>query len=480
MLRRMSVLVLLAVLRAVAAHAAEWVPNWPQFRGPGSAGVAEGQKPPVEFGPTKNVLWKVSVPPGHSSPVIWGDRIFLTAGEGGKLQTLCFSRSDGKLLWRAGVSVDRIEPMHRDNSPASATPCTDGQRVYAYFGSFGLVAYDMEGGEVWRKPLPAGYVLHGSGTSPILAEGRLILNRDQSRGGSFLLAVEPATGREMWRSPRPQYLSSHSTPVYWARDGAREIVVAGSLRIVGYDVETGAERWSCGGMELVSICPTPAIGEGMLYAMSQSLGGGARFGPAALGMMMKAMDVDRDGKVALADFPAGETRDFFTMFDADADGSLSMEEAGTAARLMGQSDHGLVALRSPGTGDVTASHIAWRYSKTVSNVASGLYYRGDVYFVRNGGFLTCLDGKTGKVVYDSQRVGAPGDYYASPVAADGRIYLCSRQGTVTAVASGEKPEVLARNELGDSINATPAIVESRIYVRTAQWLWAFGEPAGSN
>ena len=166
--------------------------TWPQFRGPNCAGVSESDQPPVQFGPGTNQLWKIALPPGLSSPCIWEDRIFLTGFADQKLETLCVRRSDGKILWRQFVSIEKVEEVNPDSSPASGTPATDGQRVYVYFGSFGLLAYDFEGREQWRKPLPLVVSLNGSGTSPVVIDGLVIVNRDQEEGKSSLLAVEAA------------------------------------------------------------------------------------------------------------------------------------------------------------------------------------------------------------------------------------------------------------------------------------------------
>ena len=157
---------ILGVLAAAAPLPAESTSNWPQFRGGGGLGVAAEGKAPVEFGPKKNVIWSVELPPGHSSPCIWGDKIFLTALDKTHLETLCLDRKDGRVLWRAAAPAEKIEPTHRIASPASPTPATDGERVYVYFGSFGLLAYDFVGKEVWRKPLPPPVVEFGASSSP--------------------------------------------------------------------------------------------------------------------------------------------------------------------------------------------------------------------------------------------------------------------------------------------------------------------------
>ncbi len=213
---------LLPLLAACCAGAAA-TPNWPQFHGPNSSGVAESDKPPVEFGPETNLLWKIEVPAGLSSPCVWGDRIFLTAAEGEKLVTLAVNRRDGK--------------------------------------------------ELWRKTLPGLYARNGSGTSPALLGGKLVLNCDVEEDKSFIAAFEPATGKELWRTARADFHSGYTTPIRWQREGRDDVVVVGSLRVVGYNLGDGRERWTVGGTEAVSVAPTPVIGDGKLYVMSRSFSG---------------------------------------------------------------------------------------------------------------------------------------------------------------------------------------------------------------
>ena len=204
------------------------VPSWPQFRGPNCAGVADAEKPPIEFGPETNLVWKVALPKGVSSPCIWGDRIFLTALEDNKLVTLGIDRKNGKVLWRQIAPAEKIEATHPEGSPASATPATDGKGVYVYFGSYGLLGYDLHGRELWRKPLTLGTVINGSGTSPAVIKDRLILTCDQQDDKSFLIAIDPRNGKTIWETPRPGFFSGYTTPVLWGDD----IVIAGSFRVV--------------------------------------------------------------------------------------------------------------------------------------------------------------------------------------------------------------------------------------------------------
>ncbi|MGA2497794.1 MAG: PQQ-binding-like beta-propeller repeat protein, partial [Tepidisphaeraceae bacterium] len=332
----------LTVLLPIIAAAAEPVARWPQFRGPGGLGIAEGQKPPEQFGPTTNILWKTLLPGGHSAPCIWDGRIFLTAYAGGKLETLCISRADGSVLWRVPMPVQKLEPINGTNTLATATPTTDGQRVYVYFGSFGAAAYDLDGKELWRRQLPVGNVRHGSGTSPILAGGRLIINGDQERWASVLIALDPASGEIAWQTPRPQFLSSHTTPIQWSHDGVDEVVVAGSVLLAGYDLKDGTERWRCSGLEAVSICPSPVIGDGAIYAMSYSIGEEAI---PTWEKLLAEQDTNKDGKISRKEANV-LIQGVFSIIDTNNDGFITADEYAPIYEFLKQGRPGLFAVRA--------------------------------------------------------------------------------------------------------------------------------------
>ncbi|MBA3701110.1 MAG: PQQ-binding-like beta-propeller repeat protein [Planctomycetes bacterium] len=466
---RTLVLLLVTLLSTTAGESV-----WPQFRGPGGLGIGNG-KPPVEFGPGKHERWHVALPPGHSSPCIWGQRLFLTALDQGKLITLCIDRNDGRELWRAAVPTERIEPTHRIASPASPTPCTDGERVYVYFGSYGLIAYDVTGKEVWKKPLPPPVVEFGTGTSPMLAGGLVVLVCDQDVG-SYLLAVDAATGAERWRHDRAEFRRSFSSPFLWSHDGIEELVVAGSLSVRGYDLADGRERWRSAGLARVSNA-TPTAGDGQLIVSSWNVGGddGARVTVPPVDEFLTANDRDLDGTLGKAEFPAGPLRDRYSQIDVDKDNKVTRAELEITRTMFAQAENRLFALRPGGSGDITASHVAWKTNKHLPYISSPLWYQGRVYAMQNGGLLSCYDAASGTVQYVAERVGAQGDYYSSAVAADGRIYIASQKGTVVVLAAGNELKVLARNQMEGQVFATPAIVDGIIYVRTEQGLWAFGE-----
>jgi len=448
--------------------------NWPQFRGPGGLGIGTG-KPPVEFGADKKLIWKVAIPHGHSSPCIWGDKIALTALDDGKLITFCLNRADGRELWRAAAPAEKIEPTHRIGSPASPTPCTDGERVYVSFGSFGVLAYDWNGKEVWKAPLPAPIVEFGTGASPILADGRVIIVCDQDVG-AYLLALDARTGAEAWRTERPEFRRSFSTPLLWRHDGIEEIVVTGSLWVRGYDVKDGRERWSSHGMARVSNA-TPVAGDGMLFVSSWNVGGDedGRVAMEPFEEFATANDRNKDGVLVPDEFPSGPIKDRFSQIDADKNGHVTPGEYTHMRGMFDSAENRLFAIKPNGRGDITDTHVLWQVKKHLPYVSSPLLYQGRVFTMKNGGLASSYDARSGSVLYQAERVDAPGDYYSSAVAADGRIYIASQRGTVVVLDASGPFRVLARNPIGEPVFATPAIVDGRIYVRTDRSLFAFGE-----
>jgi outer membrane protein assembly factor BamB len=447
--------------------------RWPQFRGPNSSGVSNTDKPPVHFGPGTNEIFKISVPPGLSSPCIWEDRIFLTAVEDGKLLTICYSAKDGKRLWSKAAPFEKMEATHPDGSPAASTPATDGERVYSYFGSAGVFAYSLDGKLVWEHRLPTAQHVgdFGTGTSPIVHDGLVLVNRDMLKN-SHLLALRAADGEVAWRAERPEFGSGWSTPVIREVDGGKEVLLAGSQQLKAYDLKTGAEKWKFQGLPNAA-CPTPIAAEGLVFfgawsPTSQDVQLG-RFAAIA-----EKNDRNADGFITKDEATSGALPFLFKVFDKNEDGKLEKEEWDKTLDEMNRAVNQAVAFR-PGKGEVTEDQVAWKYTRGLPYVPSSLLYQGKFYMARDGGMVTCLDAKTGKPYYEQERLAAPGSYYPSPVAAAGRIYLCSNDGKFTVISAGEKPEILGRAELGERCATTAAIANDKLFIRSANHLWCFGE-----
>jgi outer membrane protein assembly factor BamB len=474
---------------------------WNQFRGPNGRGLADTGRIPVHFSPETNVLWKTAVPAGHSSPIIWNDHLFLTASEAAsprELMTLAIGRADGRLLWRKVVQAETGGSFHPLNNPAASTPAADAQHVYVYFGTYGLVCYDHAGNEVWQRKLATPPSKYGMATSPILFQNTVILVLDGDNGSSRLLAVQRDTGATVWEQPRPLFKAGWSTPMIFHHGGVDELVVLGSRRLTAYDPTTGGERWWAGGFpdETVGV---PVAGDGLLFAGGAALGGrGDDLLDAAATWKTTVAEFDRnhDNQIQRDEMTEGfafiqrpelpkdnpgyglPVKDMDTLlkiFDHDKNGVISEQEwMETMAGFAAQSHPTLVAIRPGATNDARQSHIAWEVQRGIPEVPSLLYCRGRLYLLRDGGRLTCLKAATGTALF-RERIGAPGQYIASPIAAGDRIIVASVSGVVTVIQAADELRVLARNDFREKILATPAVVENKIYVRTAGHLYALGE-----
>lgn len=445
--------------------------DWPQFRGPGGSGVADDQKPPVKFGPKENLAWKVSVPPGASSPIVVGDKIVLTAFESGKLLTICYSRTDGAELWRADAKAKTIEQFHpTEGSPAASTPVSDGKTVVTYFGSCGLIAYDLAGKELWRFELPTA-VTHnefGTGTSPVLADGLVLLARDLAKD-SAVYAVDLANGSQKWKTDRPKARTAYGTPVVREANGKKELVVAGNTNLTGYDLKTGDQLWTVGRVTAAA-CATPVMyGQSLIYAAGGPGGGEDKM--PSFDDVLKLTGDEKNGFITKENAKKTPFGNFFDNNDPNKDGKITREEWAENMKGLEGGENRAVALKPGGKGEV-----AWSFTKNLPYVASPIVYRDHLYMLRDGPFLTCLDAKTGKAVYAGERLKAGPRYYASPVAADGHIYIAGLDGTVAVIAAGEdEPNVVYSVKLPEGVRATPAIAHNALYVRSDKFLYAFAE-----
>jgi outer membrane protein assembly factor BamB len=469
----MSPTMFTSLVFALTTTAAGADPGWPQFRGPGGSGVADGQKPPTDV--TVAPAWKVAVPPGASSPCVVGGRVFLTAFENGKLFTLAYDTANGRELWRAEAPAKAIEPFHKsEGSPAASTPASDGERVVVYFGSCGLFCYDLAGKELWRHEMPTVKTNYdfGTGTSPVIADGRVFLVRDTEKQ-SDVFAFDIASGRPAWRKPREGYPTSFSTPTVWHAVGGKVLVVPGFYRLKAYDLATGAERWTVGNLA-AAICTTAVVGDGMLFFAGWSPGNEDAPMPA-FDQLLAGADDDKDGALSRAETAKTFLKDFFDSNDINHDGKITRDEWDSLLTALKRGKNAVIAVKPGGSGDVTRTHVAWRRDKGLPYVPSPVLYRGRLYLVKDGGLVSAYEAATGKPVFVQERLGqAGGSYYASPVAADGYLYFTSLNGVLTVIEAGDRVKTVSRVDLGERAPATPAVVGGRLYVRTAGHLMAFG------
>jgi outer membrane protein assembly factor BamB len=502
----LAALMLLLLSNSGNAATAESKPaHWPQFRGPNASGVAADDQPaPVEFGPDKNLLWKVALPAGHSSPCIWDDRIFLTGFRSNelKLETLCLDRASGKVLWRRDTPAHKIEGIEdwpSLNTPATPTPVTDGKSVVAYFGSYALVAYDFAGKMLWETPFPAPESAHGAGTSPIIVRDLVILDLHLTSEPS-LVALRLADGSVVWRESKPPHVRGWSTPVVWREADEDLVGILTPGRFGAHRLADGIEKWWVSGLANEP-CATPAVGEGhIFFYVSHGMGDNdSVLKVPTFDEMLARYDQNKDERISPNEVPedlllvdrgyvgTGIKSGKYSIKqviswvpkgqDTNLDRAAWTQKMDSFARFVHNvtsDEPRAVGVRCGGNGDVSGSHIVWSETKGLPQVASELLYRNRLYFVKNDGFVTCREPATGKLIYQ-ERLGAAGGYYASPIASGGRIYTASDRGIVTVFTAGDTITVLARNNLGEAIAATPAIVEGKLYVRTSEHLFAFAE-----
>lgn len=440
--------------------------------------AADGALPPVHFGPGTNVEWRIEAPAGNSSPVIWGRRLFVTGYAGGKLITRAHERATGRELWRRELSAEKIEEVHPSlGSPATATPVTDGERVFVHFGSFGMLAYDFDGNELWRHPMKLTQTEYGASSSPVLAGENVIQLLDQD-GGSHLLALNKRTGKIAWRVERPEMRRGFGTPILWNHHGETDLVVPGTVWLKGLDPANGVERWRVSGLARIT-CTSPVVGDGMLLAASWTTGGD--HGPGHLLMpkfdqVLPAQDKDKDGRLTFSELPPGPAKERFKHLDGNRNGFVERDEWETMAGIFARVENQAFAVKPDAAGRVSDEGVLWRFKKGLPYVGSPLVYRGRFYLVKDGGMLTCLDPATGKSLYQEERLDAIGPYYASLLGAAGRVYVTSRSGIITVVKAGDTFQVLARNDLGEVTQASPAVIDDVLFIRTAGHLAAYREP----
>ena len=473
----MRIYVLAFVLTAVAVSIPA-ATNWTRFRGPNGSGVAPTETGiPTKFGPEENVVWKTPIPPGNSSPVFGDDSIFVTGYEGDSLFTIAMDRSTGQVKWRRKLERTREGQLRDPNSPASPSPVTDGQNVYVFFQDIGLLGYGPDGNELWRIPLGPFNNPMGLGASPVLVNGKIIQVCD-SETDSFILAVDKESGEVVWREDRPYSLRGFSTPVLWEPpDGGPQLLIAGSYELKAYNPDSGEVIWFTRSLTW-QLKPTPVLDDDTAYVLGWA--GNADLGQQedvpGFEQVLADNDANGDGKLQKEettnlDEHIGRSWD---SFDLDLSGALEARDWAHHQRKKSVVN-AVQALRLGGKGDMSSTAVKWRHYKSLPNVPSPLLYGDIVYLLKDGAIFTALDKETGEVLKQGRLSGAMGRYFASPVAADGKIYTASEEGVVTVVKPGAEWEPLQYNEMNEAIWSTPTIVDGKLYVRTESALYCFDE-----
>ena len=456
--------------------------EWSQFRGPNGTGVSATTGLPETFGPAKNVVWKTELPPGHSSPVLTNDRIFVTAHNKEKLYVIGLDRQSGKILWQKEVPRVREGRLQNVNGPASASPVTDGSNVFVFFQDFGMLSYDRDGKERWRLPIEPVNMFYGFGASPILVDDKVILPVDQDHPASYMIAVDKNSGKVRWKVERPVVISGYSTPiVYQPKQGPKQIVVPESFQLSAYSVADGKRVWwvrglACEMKSIASLDGEYLYINGWGFPQNQP---GQQIATIAFDEALKRYDKDNDRQITKAEAVGNEKMDkilnaAFEAFDMNRNEKLD-DKDWEVFRAMLASENGLLAIKMGGTGDQTATAIRWRYQKPVPQVPSTLLYKGVLYMINDSGILLSFDPATGNVLKQGRLHGAIDKYFSSPVAADDKVFLIGQGGQVSVLKAAGEWEVLAVNELDDECFATPAIADGRIYIRTRSALYAFGK-----
>jgi len=437
--------------------------DWPRFRGPNGSGTAADASLPVEFGPAKNVAWKAAIPFGRSSPIVSASRVFLTASDKGLLVTLAYDASTGRLLWRRELKPVHNQKLYKANDAASPTPAADGQNVHVFFPDFGLISYTLDGKERWRHPLGPFENFYGISSSPVLAGGSVLLLCDQVKG-SFLLAVDPATGRQRWKTPRTQHSEGWAVPIVHED----QIIALGSKRLDSYHLSTGEPRWWTPIVSLGSM-GVPVIHNGRLIVTA--MGSDQPWMPSFAATLDKC-DKDKNSRLSTAEAKAEDWFEHFGWVDSNHDAQIDSAEW-EAARAFGVGDYGAISLPLDGKGRLEPAAIRWRFKRNVPYVPSPVLFENVFYMVKDGGIITSLNPATGELLKQGRSEKAPGQYLASPVAAAGKVFLLSEEGKLTVLKAGPQWEVLAVNDLGEEAYATPAISGGRLFVRTRGSLYAF-------
>ena len=419
--------------------------------------------------------WTTPLATGNSTPTILGHRIFLTTFNATRheLATVALEAETGKPLWERPAPSTRIEPYEATRgNPASASIACDGERLYVFFGSFGLICYNLDGVMIWERPLGPFRDEYGASSSPVLVGNKILLLEDHDLD-SHLIAIDRRTGQTIWKTERPGAVKSYSTPALRLHNGKTEILVAGATELAGYDLETGKKLWWAYGLARIAI-PTPVPNLDLVFVGSWTAGGdpSSRISMLAWRDALANWDADRDGKLTSQEIRDGEVRTRFYRMDLDDDGRLDQREWEEHAAIFRLAENGIVAFRPEGTGDLTKSALVWKRNRGAPYVSTPLVANGILWVVKDGGIVTKLDAASGELIQE-QRLPGQGSYYSSPYAGDGKVYFASENGVVSVLADSREWKVLSSRAFSEKIYATPVAEGGALYIRTEKALYRF-------
>lgn len=460
--------------------------DWPQFRGPNCAGVSEtSTNLPVEFSETDNVAWSVDLGDGIGCPVVADGRVFTSAMVGeDDIALYAFDAQTGDQLWMRKWPIGDRDEIHLTNSHAATTPCADDERVYFYFSTLGMVSLDAKTGkDVWHKELPVPYFVFkwGAGMSPILYKDLLVFCQDDDLNPA-IYAWDKRTGELKWKDERRDMAVNYSHPVICETDSGDEIVVGGTGILVGYDPESGERLWKAKTL-LRNIKTTPVSRDGIIYISLQSGGIANQW----LVSVDQADTGNSDGRLTREEVqgfvgerkvPEAFFEKTFGRGDKDGDGALVGEEldlaflspdnfAGASYDATDPADEFIIAVKGGGRGDVTDTHVLWKHeTKYTDHIVSPIVVDDHMLLIKEGGIATCFEINEGEQLFGPKRIKNAGEYFASPVSGDGKIYIAGANGKVVVLRSAPELDILAVNDMGSSVLGSPAIADNSLFIRT--------------
>ncbi|MDB6038167.1 MAG: hypothetical protein JWM99_2008 [Verrucomicrobiales bacterium] len=443
----------------------------------GVATNAMGQTP-ADLSVPKNLAWRKELEPGHSTPILEGGKLFLTSAaiDNKSISTIALDAGTGEILWRAQLAVPKIEAYHpQEGSAAMASPASDGKRLFVFFGSHGLVCYDLNGKQLWDHAMGPFRDEYGAASSPIVYRGQVILNEDHDID-SFVAAFDVSDGHVLWKTPRPDAVRSYATPAIWKHDGTDELLVAGALELAGYDLENGKKLWWINGLARIVIPSPLPIGD-TIYMASWAPGGDPtqRIALPSWAQALEMWDQNKDSRLTRGEIQNRDVLDRFFRMDLDQNGTLDQYEWEHHAEVFRRAENALLAVKPKGSGDLSDRAVAWKYQRGIPYVASPVVRNGIVWLVKDGGMVTKLDAGTGQLL-QMERLNAPGNYYASPTTDGTKVYFASEAGVVTVVSDDREWRIISSHDFKEKINSSPIIRNGSLYIRTDKAIYCFRSP----